>query len=258
MLINQKLTKLRRLDDLVLYRWSAGQRRIAGNFILLTDLRLNVLSCSGGKVRFSIAAPLLLMVNGRPVIQFRDKDVMTVLEGNRKGINITAAMLHEGEQAAMARHCSTRVVDDDNCPKWLADKIIAMATTPCYPVTCLRLPELFRISKKPQTLKPIITAELLRDIKGEKTDSTETILKKFHDNLELFGYFTEEGYVISYDRIISGGCCVVASNGINARSGSAVHMMTLTAFQSELEKRHWDITVKEAENDLAGVGALSQ
>ena len=257
MLINTKLTKLRRLDDLVLYRWSAGQRRIADNFILLTDLRLNVLSCSGGKVRFSIAAPLLLMINGRPVIQFRDKDVMTVLNGNRKGINITSSMLHDGEQASMARHCGTRVVEDDTCPKWLADKIVSMTTTPCYPVTGIRLPELFRISKKPQTLKPVFTASLIKDVGGTEKDGVEQILKKFYDNLELFGYFTEEGYVISYDLIISGGCCVAASNGISARAGSAVHMMTLNSFMSEIEKRHWDITVKEVDNDMAGVAADS-
>ena len=252
-LLNHKLSKLRRFDDLVLYRWSAGQHRVADKFILLTDLRLNVLSSSGGKVCFSTAAPILLMVNGRPHIQFRDKDVLTVLDGNRKGINITSAMLHEGEQAAVTRHCCSRVVDDDNCPKWLADKIISMVTSPCYPVTGIRLPELFRISKKPQTLKPIFTADLIREIGGTKEDGIEELLHKFHENLELFGYFTDDGYVISYDRIVSGGCVVAASNGISLRAGSAVHMMTVRGFLSEMEKRHWAIDVQEVQNDLAGL-----
>ena len=253
-LLNHKLSKLRRFDDLVLYRWSAGQHRIAGKFILLTDLRLNVLSSSGGKVCFSTAAPILLMVNGRPQIQFKDKDVLTVLDGTRKGINITSAMLHDGEQAAPARHCCARSVDDDDtCPKWLADKIISMVTSPCYPVTGIRLPELFRISKKPQTLKPILTAELIREIGGTKEDGLGGLLKKFHDNLELFGYFTDDGYVISYDRIVSGGCVVAASNGISLRVGSAVHMMTTRGFLSEIEKRHWSIDVQEANNEVVGL-----
>ena len=115
----------------------------------------------------------------------------------------------------------------------------------------MRLPELFRISKKPDTLKPIFTSQLIKDIGGERGDSTQTLLQKFRDNLDLFGYYTDDGFVISNDYIASGGCCVSASKGITARSGSVVHMMTLGAFHNECDKRHWKIRTVEDYDDLA-------
>ena len=251
MTLREKIQRLKRLSDLALYRWTAGKHRISDkNFILLSDLRLNVLTCAGGTLQFSSAAPLLLMEHGRPYIQFRDNNVLTILDGPRKGINIMPSMLHDGEQAAPARHCECRVINEDDCPKWLEDKIMTMANSPCYPVTQLRMPELFRISRKPRTLNPIFTAELIREIGGTKGDDIQTLREKFYANLDLFGYYTDEGYVISNDRICSGGCCVVASHGITMRTGSAMHMMTLTAFIAECERRKWSIgndnTIKDS------------
>lgn len=250
--LHEKLKKLKRLNDLVLYKWTAGSHRIAENFILLSDLRLNVLTCSEGSIVFSSAAPILYMDKGRPVIQFRDRDVMTILNGQRRGVNVAGCLLKAGESATEARYCESRIVDEDHCPKWLEDKVMSLGNSPTYPVAQLRLPELFRISKKPETLKPIFTTALIRDIGGERLDSTETLLQKFRNNLDLFGYYTDEGFVISNDYIASGGCVVSASKGITARSGSVVHMMTLGAFRNECEKRHWKIrTVEDLKNDMA-------
>lgn len=253
MTLREKLERLRKLDDVVLYKWMAGGRRIAENFILLSDVRLNVLTCSGGRVVFSSAAPVLYMDKGRPVIQFRDRDIMTIISGPRKGINVFSSMLQEGEDASETRHCEHReVVDESLCPKWLEAKILAMGTSPVLPVAQFRMPELFRISKKPGLLKPIFNSALIRDIGGTREDSLDTLLDKFHDNLDKFGYYTEDGYVISYDYIASGGCCVVASKGITMRTGSCVHQMVAKAFRAECAKRHWKITTTEEDNGNVG------
>lgn len=252
MTFREKLSRLKRLDDLVLYKWSAGQHRIASNFILLSDLRLNVVACNNGTVTYSSAAPILYMLRGRPVIQFRDHDVMSIINGKRKGINVIASMIQGGEDAIEARYCGTRVVSEDRCPKWLEDKIVQMGTSPTYPVSQLRLPDLFRISKKPETLKPIFNAQLIDQIGGLKTDSTEVLLSKFHNNLDLFGYYTDDGFIISNDYIATGGCCICASKGITLRNGSAVYVMSHKAFTAECAKKHWQINTRlEADNGSA-------
>ena len=253
MTLYDKLQILRRMQDLVLFKWVCGQKRVASNFIMLSDLRLNTLTCHAGRVVFSSAAPILFMEKGRPVIQFRDSDIMTVLNGTRKGINILSRVLQPVEEASACRYCDWReIVDSSYCPKWLEDKIMSMGNSPTYPVSKVIMPELFRISKKPETLKPIFSSSFIEDIGGSKTDSIQELLQKFYNNLDLFGYHTDEGYVISNDYIATGGCCVAASKGINARTGSSVHMMTLRAFAADVARRHWSIQLARQNKQSGG------
>jgi hypothetical protein len=248
--LQDKIRRLKRQQDLVLYKWVSGQRRIAENFILLSDLRLNVLTCDGGRVVFSSAAPVMFMERNHPVIQFRDADVLTIMTGPRRGINVNSGFLKQGEDAAVARFCEHReIFEEDRVPKWLEDKIMSMGHSPVYPVSKIVMPELFRISRKPDTLKPVFNSAFIKEIGGEKGDSLQTLLDKFHSNLDKFGYYTEDGFVISNDLIASGGCCVCASRGITTRSGSVVHMLTKQQFVAEISRKHWHITTTEKEDD---------
>lgn len=240
--LHDKMVKLKRLDDVVMFKFVGGHKRIAGDYLLLSNLRLNVLSCSGGNVVYSSSAPVMYNVKGRPVISFRDRDLMTIISGSsRAGINVISSMLKDGEEAAQTRYCEWRVVDADHCPQWLENRIMSMATGTIYSCYQLRLPDLYRISRKPETLKPIFSASLIRAIGGEPSDDTETLTRKFHENLELFGYFNDDGYVIPNEYICAGGCCVVASKGIPASSGSIVFTMPLKTFTAECDRRHWQI-----------------
>jgi len=252
--LHEKITRLKRLEDVVMFRWMGGHKRIAGDYLLLSNLRLNVLSCSRGRVVYSSSAPVMYNVRGRPVISFRDRDLMTVISGSaRAGINVVSGMLKDGEEAAQTRYCEWRVVDADHCPQWLENRIMSMATSTIYNCAQLRLPDLYRISRKPETLKPIFTASLIKAIGGEPEDNAETLTKKFHDNLDLFGQFNEDGYIIPNDYICAGGCCVVASRGIPAASGSIVFTMPLKTFTAECDRRHWQIATTantEVSNDV--------
>ena len=240
--LHDKMVKLKRLDDVVMFRWVAGHKRIAGDYVLLSNMRLNVLSCDHGKVVYSSSAPIMYQVHGRPAISFRDRDLMTIISGSsRAGINVASNMLKEGESAAQTRFCEWRVVDADHCPLWLEQRIMSMATGTIYNCAQLRLPDLFRISKKPETLKPIFTSSLIKAIGGEPNDDAETLNKKFHDNLELFGQFNDDGYIVPNDYICAGGCCVAAAKGIPAATGSIVFTMPLKSFMAECDRRHWVI-----------------
>lgn len=241
-----------RLEDVAVFKWMGGHKRIAGDYLLLSNLRLNALTCTRGHVFYSSSAPIVYNVHGRPVISFRDRDLMTIVSGsNRMGINVPANMLKPGEEAAQTRFCEWREVDEDHCPKWLEQRIMSMATGTIYDAYQMRLPDLYRISKKPETLKPIFSSALIKAIGGQTGDSTEVLLQKFHDNLDLFGKFYNDGYIIPNDYICAGGCCVVAARGIPAVSGSIVFTMPLRTFAAEVSRNHWQIkTALEAENEM--------
>lgn len=240
--LHEKMTKLKRLEDVVMFRYVGGHKRIAGDYLLLSNLRLNALSCSQGKVVYSSSAPIVYNVKGRPVISFRDRDLMTIVSGSaRAGINVVSSMLKDGEEAAQTRYCEWRIVDEDHCPQWLENRIMSMATGTIYDCYQLRLPEIFRISRKPETLKPIFSASLIKAIGGEPDDNTEQLTKKFHQNLKLFGKFHDDGYIIPNEYICAGGCCVVAAKGIPAATGSIVFTMPLKSFMAECDRRHWQI-----------------
>ena len=250
--LKQKLGRLRAENGLALYKWTCGKTRVADGYILLSDLRLNVLVGDKGRVTYSVAAPVLYMDRGLPVVSFRDHDVLTVTDGARKGINVLGQYLRPGEKAVQARFCTTREITDDKQPSWLEDKIMSMGGSPVYPVGRIVMPEMFRISRQPETFRLIWSRELISAIGGRPDDTVDELRRKFVDHKESIGTKTDSGYVISYDHVASGGCCVVASRGITLRSGSIVHMMPLETMRKELKQRKWEINTGEDKDELAG------
>ena len=117
--LKTKLTRLQTNADLALYKWTAGKFRMAGEFVLLSNLRLNTLACDGGRVTLSVAAPVLYMDRGRTVIRFLDRDVLTVTEGPRKGINVLGRFLQEDENAVPATYCMHKEIRNEKLPKWI-------------------------------------------------------------------------------------------------------------------------------------------
>ena len=125
---------------------------------------------------------------------------------------------------------------------------MSMTTSTIYCAYSMRIPDLYRISKKPETLKPIFSAKLIKAIGGERGDSTEVLMQKFHNNLDLFGKFNTDGYIIPNEYICAGGCCVVAAKGTPAATGSIVFTMPLQTFVADVSRLHWQIiTALEAE-----------
>lgn len=250
MQLQEKLDRLGKLDDLALYKWTAGKNRIAQNYILLSDLRLNVLTCNRGEIVFSSAAPVLYMNNNRSVIELRDSEVMTVLDGRRQGINILAFNQQPGERVAPARFCESRKIVSDDCPKWLENKILSMGNSDRYPYADVVTPTLFRITKHPETLNPIFDSVVRAEIGAKPTDGIAELKRKFLQHSGLFGTYTPEGYIANNHYILSGGVCVAASKGITLRSGSIVHQISLRTFLASINRKRWHIhTASRQEND---------
>ena len=238
--LHEKLRHLHEVGDIVLYRWSTGRFRIAKDYTVLSSLRMEVLTCTKDHILFSSCAPCLFIPNGRPQVRLWDHDILSITDGPRQGMNITASMLKDGEMAVEARHCTNLEVDEYHCEKWLEKKVMSMGLCPVYPVSRIIMPELFRISKKINVLKPQITNELKRTLGCAMDASVDEINKKFQDNLKLFGHEADDGWVVSNDHIATGGCLVALVKGI-ASGVSMVHKMPLTMFQMEVANRHWQI-----------------
>ena len=242
MTIREKLINLRRYNDMVLYRWTAGYSRIAGKFYPLQNLRLIVLSCNNGNLVYSSSAPIMYNVHGRPTIVFKDRNVMTVIDGSkRKNMNVDCTKLFDEETAVQTHHCGSKVIDDDLCPKWLEKKILSMGTSPTYPVAQLRMPDLFRLCRTPDMLKPIFSVSLIRAIGGTPHDTADELTRKFRENREKFGETVNDGFIIDNSYVAAGGCVIVAQKGIPVGGSSVVHTMPLRSFEAELSRRHWDI-----------------
>ena len=118
---------------------------------------------------------------------------------------------------------------------------MSMCTGALYPAFSVKLPDVYRVSKKPETLRPIFTSKLIDSIGGTPTDSTEELLSKFRAHLDLFGFNSNEGFVIPNEYICTGGCCVVRAKGIPAGTGSVTFSMPLKTFVAECDRMHWAI-----------------
>ena len=242
--LKTKLSRLRTKEDLVLYKWACGKSRIADMFIPLSNLRLNVLTCNGGRIYFSSAAPILYLERGRSVIKFVDKGVLTVVEGARKGINVLSGFLHEDETAIPAQYCARREIDGTP-PKWIEQKIMSLGCSPCYPMVTVIVPELFRITRNLDSIRPLFTSAMLAAIGATRSDSIDRLLDLFKEHFDLFGTVTEAGYVLPNEFVAVGGLCVASSKGICMKSGSAVHSIPLTLFKESMEARKWSIYTGE-------------
>lgn len=246
-----KLDKLKALDGLALYKWTASRYRMANSFILLSDLRLNTLTCNKGQVVFSAAAPILYNRHGRAHIQFNDQAVLHVVEGGRKGINIAPRQLRGGECAVPAQFCGSFVIDSPDQPHWVARRVMSMGCSLVYPAGRLVVPELFRISRDPSAFKPLFTKDLIALLGGDKDTPGPVLQELFRRRISSVGASTESGWAISNDYVSRGGCCVVSSRGITPRGGSCVQEMPLAAYRREVALREWIINTGDKSDELS-------
>lgn len=237
----QKIAILKEYKDLVYFKWWANRSRIAQDFILLSNLRFISIICNNGTVTFNTAVPVMLMNNGRPDIIMSDTGVLSIVDGNRKGITVLASCLKDNETAVPVKPCGSVRLNNAKVPKPISDRVISMCSSKLYPVSRIVMPSLFRISKTPEKMVPVFSTSMLKAIGASKTDSIERCTELFHKNMCKFGILNEHGFIIANEYIATGGCCVASSRGISNGKGSVVHTMPLEMFREELCNKHWNI-----------------
>jgi len=240
----EKLERLKQLDDLVLFKWTSSVKRIGGQFIPLSELRLNILSSNAGVVHFSVSAPVLSLVNGRPRIRFYDEGVLRVVSGGRKGINILASYLKSDEQAVEVRNIM-HLDCKEGCSHVVEEMVLSMGRANSYPVCGVAMPDLFRITDKPETIRPLWSKPVLELIGGVREDTPEQLKTKFMAHLGWFGYRSEIGYVFNYNHVAYGGMVCSTTAGITRSGGSAVCQMPLGLLKQQLLQDGWGIHLEE-------------
>ena len=237
--------------DFVLLQWGKTGKIIAGKYLSLSDIRLRTLVFRDGHVYYSNSAGIMQMHNNRAVVVFKDRDVLTTVSGRRKGVNVPAGWTEKGEDAIETRLCFRTELSDGACAKDM-EKAEAMFRSAYYDVRGILIPPFFRITRMPETIKPVFTTELIRQIGGKKADSLEALQTKFLAHLEDFGEFTEGGYAIPADLVCRGGMFVVRcceGDGF----GGAVYQLPGKVFRADLINRKWEIeTGKGNEDEFTG------
>lgn len=243
-----KIVRLQQTDNLAMFKWSTLSSKIEGKFVALSDLRLELLMCYKGQVHYSSAAGLLVGSDaGFPSIIFKDTNVNRVLSGERSGINIIGTRLREGETCAAARGCEALKLSD-NVSLVVKGIVMYLANTPAIPVSRIVMPELLRLSRKPEVLKPVYSKELLETIGAHDSDNSKQLHDKFMDCLPAIGTMTESGVAVPFDLIYSGGMVVAAGNMIT-KTGGVVFSMPCSMLAAQIKAMQWDIQVPNVEQE---------
>ena len=240
--ILDKLTKIKATDSIAIYKWMYKGKKIANSYIALSDLRFIAFTSNNGVATLTSAAPILFMERNRPIIQFRDSNIVTIVDGKRAGINVDVRFVKPNETFVETRHCFTKTLTTENLEHPYIQSIVSdMVTRLAYPVSAIRVPELYRISKDVKNFKPLLNKDTIAMIGGLPSDTVEQLMDKFYDSIAVFGLQLEDGLVISNNYVISGGCCVCSSQHMTSKYGSEVFFMPYNSYVKNIQDLHWKI-----------------
>ncbi len=239
--LREKVQRLKEREGLLLYRWVAGRSRMAGEFIPLADLRLVSVSVSRGELYWSMAAPILTMERGDPVVRLFDEGVVTALDGRRKGVNLLQRMAGADERVKPATRCGHGRVGEGKDPAQVRRLLRDLQTHGVMPVTGIAMPSLFRISRNPRKFRPRLTGSMLLLLDVGVFQKQQEVYDAFLRALPLLGADTEDGWVLPAEYIRAGGCMVAGSLGITARSGSALYTTPEYMFRRDALERKWTL-----------------
>lgn len=252
----EKLHRLYEVPDQVLYRWKIS-RSTGSRYCALSGVRFESLSCRNGDIVFSSAAGYLQYQFGRPAILFSDHDMVMAVSGTRAGCNFPSRFRKEDEEISKTPNCGSYNVGP-NSPAWLVGKVVSMGYAPYYNTFKIVQPEWYRSTKQPESLKPLFNAELIRLIGGNKNDNLDKLEELFKANLERFGSYEADGYVIPFSLVVAGGRTSCATKGISVKGG-ALHCMDGELFRAEVSRLKWRIKTGEEQDggaaDLARLAA---
>ena len=245
----EKLHRLYDVEDQVLYRWRVG-RAAGARYCVLSSVRFESLACRKGNITFSSAAGYLHYQYGRPMLIFADHDMVVAMSGTRAGINIPARFRRDDEEVCKVANCGYYSVGP-NSPAWLVNKVLTMGYDPYYSTFKVVQPEWYRSTKIPENLKPLFNADLLKAIGADKQAPLEELERLFRKNLDRFGVYEEDGYVIPFGLVVSGGRVICATKGIAGCRGGALHCMDGAQFRAETARLHWKLKTGEDDGNTA-------
>lgn len=239
----QKILRLRLWDNLALFKWTVGNKRIAKNFMFLSDVRLNILACERGVVTLSVAAPFLFLDKNRQHLRFQSSGMFTITEGEVWNVNMPLDLLKGATKVVPTKHITETCLEGDleEQPKRIQQLITKLGDTSSIPVSKLVFPEVYRIFREATTVTPVYTKDMIRALSSSPIMSIQELHDNFVAHIDRFATKVEGGWCIPNDLVVSGGVAVVPKHGFSNRGGSEVYQMPLNMLRNELALRKWQI-----------------
>ena len=235
----EKLDKIRAIDEnQVLFRWRYLGNKVAGQFISITNLRLEIVQLKDGNILLNQAAPVVIMRQGRPYVIMKSDNITHITTGIRGGIVISGCSLREGEEGHVPKMTGSRYLNEESDIEDI-NTVYSICEEDPYPGIDMRMPELFRCSANYDKFKPAMSTDLY-NILGLSNPTTEEVKQAFIDNISTFAVKTAVGYIVPYSYIHSGGMIVVDGRCIT-KTGSVVYKRSLDFFDRYCENHKWEI-----------------
>lgn len=234
--------------DCVLFGWKYKNSKLEKKYVSLTNIRFEALQIHNGKILFTQAAPVIRLVRGRSSVVYYDKDVLTITEGKRAGINVLSSTLLDGEVAHEASSLGTVEITADTEERVLT-KVADMLAAGGYPGIDMREPEYFRCTKHPEKLKLNFSSDLMQAVKAKPGSTAQELRECFLAALPTVGLPTTSGWVIPYDYVFSGG--MVIADGIAVLKNNAfLQERPYSYFLSYVNTHGWNLTTIEGNDDF--------
>ena len=234
--------------DCVLFGWKYRNSKLEKKYVSLTNIRFEAVQIHNGKMLFTQAAPIIRLVRGKSSVVYYDKDVLTITEGKRAGINVLSSTLLDGEVAHEASALGTVEITSDTDSRILT-KVAEMLEAGGYPGIDMREPEYFRCTKRPEKLKLNFSSNLMEIINAKPGASAQEMRESFLASLPTLGMPTTSGWVIPYDYVFSGGM-VIADGTAVIKSNNFLQERSYTYFLSYINTRGWNIQTIEGNDDF--------
>lgn len=221
------------------YRYVVN-KKLSEAYVPITNLRLEVLQVGGGKVKHTLAVPLLDVRFGKSNIIFADKKVVYVSDGPRANIIIRSWFAKDDEQVTVVPHCGTVTVTEDSKPE-LLERVCRLWKAPAYPGLDMRVPDMYRCTKNPDRLRLNVTRDL-RSALGLKTGVAPEDLKElFMANIESLTVQTDKGYVIPMEWVYAGGMIVADGSTVAKQFPAVCYIRSTEFFKNWCTAHKWDI-----------------
>lgn len=248
MQILEKIESAKASKDCVLFAWRYKNSKLEKKYVSLTNIRFEAIQIHNGKMLFTQAAPVIRLVRGKSSVVYYDKDVFTITEGKRAGINVLSSTLLEGEVAHEASSLGTIEVTADTDARVLS-KIADMLSVGGYPGIDMREPEYFRCTKRPEKLKLNFSSDLMQAIKAKPGSTTQELKESFLAALPTIGLPTTSGWVVPYDYVFSGGM-VIADGTVVIKSNAFLQERPYAYFLGYVNTHGWNIQTIEGNDDF--------
>lgn len=237
-----KIERLARADDFVIYRWITHGKRIENQYYRLADVRLQGIRYGAGKVSLFEAAAIPIASGPPNRLLLRSSGIFSILDGDHAGLLSTE--VPEGASFAVAQHTGVEEITQSS-PRHKLELVRTLVTSPYLPVCTIVLPNMYRLTRNPARLRLHVTQDLLDAWSLPQGCSSADIDRAFQQYLDTCASNTGSGYIVPADMVHSGGTIVCDSMLVSRNSTSSIFGLPGATFDAVCAAKLYQILGKE-------------